>query len=268
MSTIPPNYIAVLSEIKAAIKHAQYKAVKSVNTELILMYLNLGKTLLDQSRNGWGDSVIDKISLDLQVEFSGIKGFSTRNLRRMKMLAQELESQTEILPQLVAELPWGHLVLLFERVKEQKNRQFYIRKVIENGWSKASLEENIKFELHLKVPIQNNFVKTLSVDFQELGLDFQDVYNLSFLELERGHSEKQLETALVAQITGTLGQFGKDFAFMGRQFPLEVSDKEYFVDLLFYHRKLKSLIAIELKTVEFKTELQNIFSEIDIGPPE
>jgi len=255
MSSLPINYIQVLEEIKITIQKSRFQAFKVVNSSLIFTYLELGKILLAQTKAGWGDGIIDSVSKDLQAEFYGVKGFSPRNLRRMKMLALELELQPEILPQAVAELPWGHTILLFEKVKEAKNRLFYISKTQQNGWSRATLQENINFDLHTKIPIQNNFNKTLNQQvFLNSNLDFQDDYNFSFLGLGENHSEKQLEDGLVAHITKTLGQFGKDFSFMGRQFRLEVSDKEYFVDLLFYHRKLKSLIAIELKTTEFKPE--------------
>jgi len=255
MPNLPINYIQVLEEIKITIQKSRFQAFKAVNSHLIFTYLELGKILLAQTKAGWGDGIIDSVSKDLQTEFYGVKGFSSRNLRRMKMLALELELQPEILPQAVAELPWGHTILLFEKVKEVKNRLFYINKTQQNSWSRTTLQENINFELHTKIPIQNNFDKNISeAKMLEIGLDFQDDYNFSFLGLGENHSEKQLEDGLVAHITKTLGQFGKDFCFMGRQFRLEVSDKEYFVDLLFYHRKLKCLVAIELKTIEFKVE--------------
>jgi predicted nuclease of restriction endonuclease-like (RecB) superfamily len=254
-ANLPTNYIKVLEEIKLTIKKSRFQAFKAINSQLVFTYLELGKILLKQTKAGWGDGIIDSISKDLRAEFYGVKGFSPRNLRRMKMVSLQLELQPEILPQLVAELPWGHTVLLFEKVKESKNRLFFIQKAKQNSWSRTTLQENIEFELHKKTPIQNNFAKTLDQEvLLNSDFDFQDEYNFSFLGLGKEHSEKQLENGLVNHITKTLGQFGKDFAFMGRQFRLDVSDKEYFVDLLFYHRKLRSLIAIELKTTEFKPE--------------
>lgn len=142
------------------------------------------------------------------------------------------------------------------KVKDVSAKEYYLTKCKENGWSRAVLEEEIKFDSFNKaIQFQNNFSNALSTDkLTEYRLQFKDEYNLSFLNLEVEHTERQLEDAIVKNIVKVLGQFGKDFCFMGRQFPLEVSDREYFVDLLFYHRKLKSLIAIEIKVTDFKPE--------------
>ncbi|MEI7919347.1 MAG: PDDEXK nuclease domain-containing protein [bacterium] len=205
-----------------------------------------------QTQQGRGDGVIDTLSHDLQIEFPGVKGFSARNLRRMKMIAYELSKQNKILPQLVAELPWGHISLIFEKLKSTEERIFYIRKTQENHRSRAILSENIDHAIYHKKSIQNNFQKILPPEtIAQITRELKDEYNLSFLELEQEHTERQLENAMVDNIVQTLGQLGVNFAFMGRQFRIEVSEKEYFIDILFYHRKLKCMIAIELKTGEF-----------------
>jgi predicted nuclease of restriction endonuclease-like (RecB) superfamily len=255
MEKLPENYNQTLLILKDRIKLAQYKSLSIVNTEMILMYLDFGKMFSEKLKSGWGDSIIDKISKDLQSEYSGVKGFSSRNLRRMKLIFEEV-SNNSIWTQAVSKIPWGHSNLIFARIKNSEERTFYLQKCAERGWSRSILEEEIKFDSFSKqIKFQNNFSNTIDqnklIDYR---LEFKDEYNLSFLNLEDVHSERELENALVGNIIKTIGQFGNDFAFMGRQFRLELDDKEYFVDLLFYHRKLKSMIAIELKTTEFKPE--------------
>ncbi len=252
---LPDNYIHTLVLLKEKINAARYRSLTAVNKELILTYLDIGKTISEQVKNGWGNSVIDRLSADLQVEYNGVVGFSSRNLHRMKLIYEEL-LRTEISPQLVAKIPWGHTSLIFSKLKEPQHITFYLQKTIERAWSRSVLEEEIRFNAYEKhLNFQNNFPQTLDESkIAELRLEFKDEYNLSFLELNDLHTEKQLENALVQNITKTLGQFGSDFCFMGQQFRLELDEKEYFIDLLFYHRRLKCMIAIELKTVEFKPE--------------
>ncbi|MDR6969031.1 putative nuclease of restriction endonuclease-like (RecB) superfamily [Flavobacterium arsenatis] len=251
----PSNYNETLIELKKRINLAQYKSFSAVNTELILMYLDIGKVLSEKLKTGWGDGIVDVLSNDLQSEYSGVKGFSSRNLRRMKLIYEEIHTNI-IWTQLVAKLPWGHTNMIFAKIKNDEKRTFYLQKCLERGWSRSILEEEIKFDAYSKqVNFQSNFENTI-VDDKVIAyrLSFKDEYNLSFLNLEDTHTERELETAIVENISKTLGQFGNDFAFMGRQFRLEVDNKEYFIDLLFYHRKLKSMIALELKASEFKPE--------------
>gem|GEM_PF-6766415 len=161
----------------------------------------------------------------------------------------EIFIEDEKIAQLVRELPRGHIIMLCEKIKDTAERTFYIQKTLEQQRSRATLQENIQANLYHKQPIQHNFSKTLPIDVaSQITRELRDEYNLSFLELEQEHTERQLENAMVDNIIQTLGQFGRDFAFMGRQFRVEVSEKEYFIDMLFYHRKLKCMIAIELKT--------------------
>jgi len=252
---IPDNYLQTLAELKQRINSARYKSLVAVNTEMILAYIDIGKTISEQVKNGWGKSVIEQLAKDLQAEYNGVEGFSDRNLYRMKLAYEEI-SKNKISPQLVAKIPWGHTSLIFSKIKDKEQRIFYLEKTAIEGWSRSILEEKIKFDEFSKhLNFQNNFVKTVNQnEIAEYRLIFKDEYNLSFLDLEDRHSEKILENTIVHNITKTLGQFGADFAFMGQQFRLEADDKEYFIDLLFYHRKLKSLIAIELKIDEFKPE--------------
>lgn len=249
------DYLQTLISLKKRILQAQYNSYSAVNSEMILAYLDIGKTISEKAKIGWGTSVIKQLSIDLQAEFNGVQGFSERNLRRMKYVYEELQANA-IWPQLVAKLHWGHISLIFTKIKDKDEREFYLQKAQTEAWSRSILEEKIKFDLFSNhANFQNNFHKALSTQqVAEYTLQFKDEYDLSFLNLPDYHNEKQLENALVANITKMLGQFGNDFAFMGQQFRLELDDKEYFIDLLFYHRKLKSMIAIELKVNEFKPE--------------
>jgi len=250
---LPINYSQTFLEIKERINQARYLSLKVVNEELILAYLEIGKVISHRVANGWGDAVVDKLSLDLQTEFPGVKGFSKRNLHRMKYI-YELSSQNVILPQLVAKLPWGHTDTIFTKIKQPEQIHFYLQKCVERGWSRSVLEEEIRFDAFTKAQaFQNNFPQTIEpIQLANYRLEFRDEYDLSFLELEDTHTERQLEQAMVMNIVRTLGRFGNDFAFMGRQFRLELDEKEYFVDLLFYHRRLKCMVALELKATEFK----------------
>jgi len=173
----------------------------------------------------------------------------------MKFIYEEID-ENEIWPQLVAKLHWGHTVMIFSKVKDTNERSFYIQKTKDEAWSRSVLEEKIKSDLFSKHnKFQHNFDTSHSGNkVAEYSMQFKDEYDLSFLNLPDHHNERQLENAIVNNITKMLGQFGNDFTFMGQQFRLELDDKEYFIDLLFYHRKLKSMIAIELKVNEFKPE--------------
>ena len=255
MENLPVNYHETLLLLKERIKLAQYKSLSLVNTEMILMYLDFGKVLSERLKLGWGESIVDNLSKDLQIEYSGVKGFSSRNLRRMKLIYEEIEHNS-IWTQAVAKIPWGHTNIIFSKLKDSERRSFYLQKCQERGWSRAVLEEEILFDSFAKAnDFQSNFSSTIAENkLIEYRLEFKDEYNLSFLNLEDIHTERELENAIVNNITRTLGQFGNDFAFMGKQFRLELDEKEYFIDILFYHRKLKSMIAIELKTSEFKPE--------------
>lgn len=249
------EYIQTLIALKERILQAQYNSYSAVNSEMILAYLDIGKTLSEKTKTGWGTSVIQQLSKDLQAEFPGVKGFSERNLRRMKFVYEEMQ-ENSIWPQAVAKLSWGHTSMIFSKIKDKSGREFYLEKAKREAWSRSVLEEKININLNANhQKFQHNFDKALSTqEIVNYTLQFKDEYDLSFLNLSDHHTEKQLENALVANITKMLGQFGTDFAFMGQQFRLELDDKEYFIDLLFYHRKLKSLIAIELKVNEFNPE--------------
>ena len=252
---VPQDYLKTFADLKNRIVQAQHNSYSAINSEMVFAYLDIGKTISEKTKTGWGTSVIKRLSVDLQAEFKGMKGFSERNLRRMRAVYEEI-SNDSIWPQLVAKIPWGHTSLIFSKIKNKNERAFYITKSYKNVWSRSILEEKIKIDEYSNhTNFQHNFEFALSKqDVANYTMQFKDEYDLSFLELSDHHTEKQLEKAIVNNITKTLGQFGSDFAFMGQQFRLELDDKEYFIDLLFYHRKLRSMIAIELKVNEFKPE--------------
>lgn len=249
------DYLNTLISLKERILQAQHRSYSAVNSEMILAYLDIGKTISEKTKTGWGTSVIKQLSTDLQAEFIGVKGFSERNLRLMRFVYEETAINT-IWQQAVAKLHWGHTVLIFSKIKDKAERDFYLIKTQKEAWSRSILEEKIRantFDMHKD--FQNNFDKALTKnEVVKYSMQFKDEYDLSFLNLPDHHSERQLENEIVKNITKMLGQFGADFAFMGQQFRLELDDKEYFIDLLLFHRKLKSMIAIELKIDEFKPE--------------
>ncbi len=253
--SLPSNYIQTFSGLKKQINQARQRSLQAVNREMILAYLEIGKTVSERVKTGWGSSVIDRLSADLRAEFPGMKGFSARNLHRMKLVYEKMKEDA-ISPQAVAKIPWGHTSLIFSKISNPKERSYYLKKTSEEGWSRGILEEKIKFNTYQKaLDFQSNFERTVQPEaLTDYRLQFTDEYDLSFLGLGDHHTERQLENAIVNNITKTLGQFGSDFAFMGQQFRLELDDKEYFADLLFYHRKLRSMIAVELKVNEFKPE--------------
>jgi len=253
--SLPQNYPQILETIKNQIRQASYQSFKAVNKELIKMYWNIGQTLFLEKSDSWGKSVIENLAKDLQILNPGIKGFSSTNLWLMRQFFLTYKDNQK-LQQLVGEIPWGQNLLIMAKIKNVEEKEYYLLKCKENGWSRGVLEEEIKFHSFDKAKkFQSNFKRTLSTrKLTEYRMQFKDEYNLSFLNLEDEHQEQDLENGVVKNIIKTLGQLGKNFCFMGRQVRLTVSDKEYFVDLLFYHRKLKSLIAIELKIDDFKPE--------------
>ncbi len=252
ITTLPQNYQSIFSEITMLVKQARFHALYKVNTELIKLYLTLWKLIYQQTQVWWWEWVIEKLSQDLQMQFPWVRGFSARNLRRMQMIASQLDNTN--LPQLVAELPRWHVSMIFEKVKNTDDRIVYLTKAKEYQRSRATLQEYINQD-SIHNPIQHNFWSTLPVKIRsQLARELKDEYNLSFLWLEQEHTEKQLENRITTNIPHILSQLGKDFAFMGRQYKLEVAEKEYFIDLLFYHRKLQCMIAIELKIGDFKPE--------------
>ena len=228
------DYAALVSEIKSRIHDAQYQALRAVNKELIDLYWNIGKLIVErQQGETWGQSIVEKLATDIQQEFPGIQGFSTRSIRYM----------------LVAQIGWSHNRTILDKRKDDLEREFYIRMTKAQGWTKNVLIHQIENQPYQKTLMsQSNFTTTLPALMQsQLALAIKDKYLFDFLELGDEYSERQLETAILARVEPFLQQMGGVFAFLGSQYRLQVSDQEYFLDLLLYHRRLKCLVALELK---------------------
>jgi len=272
------KYQSLLGEIKTAIQQARVKASLSINSEMILLYWKTGKLIAErQQQEGWSAKVIPRLAADLQHEFTSLKGFSERNLGRMLAFYKEYQEDT-ILPQAVAKLPdeqilqqgsvnllqiaaslpWGHNTLLMEKIKDKEIRLWYMQQTIQKGWSRDWLLNAIKMDnfSQMKTRIKShNFTETLpSVHSDYASEVFKDNYNLGFLGITERVKETELEKRLVEKIKLFVLELGKGFSFIGNQYRLEYNGKEYFVDMLFFHRHLRSLVAIELKIGSFKAE--------------
>ncbi len=245
-----------VSEIKQKISNAQHEALKAVNQELINLYWEIGKNIvLRQQQFGWGKSVVKNLADELQNEFVGIRGFSVQNLWNMRQFYLEYQGNKKLQP-LVREISWTKNLLIFQKCKDDLQREFYIKMVIKFGWTKNVLINQIDNQSYEKFLLnQTNFDKTVPKTYQQQAkLAVKDEYNFDFLGLSEHHSEKELETGLINQVRTFLIQMGSDFTFVGNQYHLEVDEEEYFIDLLLYHRRLQSLIAVELKVGKFKPE--------------
>ena len=249
-------YKSLFSDIKQRIEKAQLRAVLSVNAEMIFLYWQIGNTIaLQQETKGWSAGIIPKLSYDLKMAFPNLKGYSERNLGRMLAFYREYPNDS-ILPQLVAKLPWGHNILLIEKIKQHDLRFWYAKKCIENSWSRDMLDTQIRTNLYQRQgKLVNNFKATLPDPLSDLAIQtFKDPYIFDFLTLADNYREKDIEKQLVQHITKFLLELGKGFAFIGQQYHLEIAENDYYLDLLFYHTKLKCYVVIELKNTKFIPE--------------
>ena len=252
-----PIYSTFLTEIKQRIRNAQYTALKAVNKEQIQLNFDLGKRIVEkQEQLGWGKSVVEQLSKDLQEEFPGQSGWSARNLWRMRQFYFEYR-QNEFLPPMVAEIGWTHNNIILEKCKDVLQREFYIRMTKKYGWTKDILIHQIEGNSYkLYLTNQTNFEQTLPEKYRNQGvLAVKDEYQFDFLDLADKHSERELENALMNNIRKFLIEMGGEFSFIGNQYKLVESGDEYFIDLLLlFHRRLKSIVAVELKIGEFIPE--------------
>ncbi len=256
LSTKPPRYEDVLKSISSKIKSAQARAMSAVNQELIEIYREIGKTIHEQQSQGeWGDAVVDHLAQDLQKSFPGMKGFSSRNLWRMKDFYQTYEGSKK-LTTLSAEISWSHNIAILSKCKSPLEKEFYMKMSKRNGWTYRVLVHQIEIEtFETTMEAQSNFKETLPTNLHpEAILIAKDEYALDFLGLADKHSEQELEKAIIRNIEAFLRVVGASISFLGSQYRIEVEGQEFFIDLLFYHRRLKSLIAVELKISEFIPE--------------
>jgi predicted nuclease of restriction endonuclease-like (RecB) superfamily len=250
------EYKQFFIEIKNKIYQSQYQALKAVNKELINLYNDIGKSIVEkQEKLKWGKSVVESLAKDLQKEFPGIKGFSSRNIWRMRTFYLEYKDNTK-LPPLVAEIGWTHNYIILEKCKDNLEREFYIQMTRKFGWTKNVLIHQIEGQAYERFLLnQTNFDTTLPEKYKnQAKLAVKDEYNFDFLDIPEEHYERELEQELLKKVRKFLIEMGGYFTFVGNQYRLEVSDKEFYIDLLLYHRYLKCLIAIDLKTREFQPE--------------
>ena len=249
------EYKNLLNEIKTQISVSKYNALKSVNREMIILYYNIGKMIL--SNIEWGNKFIDKLAKDLKSDFPGVKGISVRNLKYMRKFAEEY-TDFEFVQQVVAQIPWGHNIILMDKVENIEYRKWYIHKAIENGWSRNILAHQIETNLYSRQAVSeklNNFSELLpSIQSDLANETMKDPYVFDFISIKEEIKEAELEKQLINKITKFLLELGSGFAFIGNQYHLEVGDEDFYIDLLFYHTKLKCYVVIELKTGKFKPE--------------
>ena len=271
-----------LLELKQKLRSAQLKAAVAVNSELILLYWELGK-MIAEKENTWGSKLIEQISKDLKNEFSDMQGLSVSNLKYCKRFylfyqspigqqpVDQLEHHAQSLPlealnteiseqkafrQAVVQIPWGHNILIFTKSKDIEEASFYLQQTIANGWSRNILSLQLGNNLYERQgKAIHNFKNTLPEITSDLaGQLLKDPYQFDFLSLTADYKERELENALVDNITKFLLELGSGFAYVGKQVPLKVGDEEFFIDLLFYHLKLRAYVIIELKATDFRPE--------------
>ena len=251
-----PDYEQFLHGLKDRIRQAQVRSALAVNRELVLLYWQIGREILQrQAKQRWGSKVIERLAQDLRSEFPDIKGFSPRNLHYMRAFAEAYEDE-RIVQQVVANLPWGHNVRLLDTLDDVEERVWYAQQAINNGWSRNVLLMQIEKQLYSRQNSAiNNFERTLPNPQSDLAKNLlKDPYNFDFLTLAQDVQEQDLKKALVDHIRDFLLELGVGFAFVGSQYRLEVGGEEFYLDLLFYHLQLRCFVVIDLKMGDFQPE--------------
>ena len=250
------DYFQFLVEIKESIRKSQYEIAKTVNSEIIQLYWDIGRNITEKQQTlGWGKSVVETLAEDLQKEFPGISGFGKSNLWSMAQFYTEYQGN-EILQPLVGEISWSKHLVIMAKCKDLQERQFYILATKKFGWTKDVLINKVELKTYENYLLgQTNFNDTLPDKIKKQAvLAVKDEYNFGFTNLLDEHSEYDLEQALIKNIRAFLIEFDGDFAFIGNQYRIEVDDEEYFIDLLLFHRRLQCLVAVELKIGKFIPE--------------
>ncbi len=256
LSVSDDDYAAFLAALKGQIETARVRAAVAVNQQLIELYWSIGREILSrQAEHGWGARVIDRLAEDLRRAYPDMKGFSRRNLIYMRAFA-EAWPELETVQQLVARLPWGHVTKLLEAVKDPEHRLWYAGQSIDQGWSRNVLSHQIATRLHERQGrAQTNFATTLPAPQSDLAQALiKDPYTFDFLSMGPDMSERDLEKGLLDQLKALFLELGKGFAFVGSQYHLEVGGQDYYLDLLFYHLRLRCFVVVELKIEDFKPE--------------
>jgi predicted nuclease of restriction endonuclease-like (RecB) superfamily len=256
VAPLPEGYIGWLTDLKGQIALAQQRAVLTVNREQIRLYWQIGNEILErQQQQGWGAKIVERLAKDLQDAFPDMKGFSARNLKYMRYFAEHCPDM-QIGQQPAAQLPWFHIVTLLTKLDDISLREWYAQQAVQHGWSRSTLSVQIRDKLHLRQGYAvTNFAARLPDPLSELAKEtLKDPYLFDFLGLGNEAHERDIESALIRHITRFLLELGAGFAFIGRQFRLEVGGDEFFIDLLFYHTRLKCYVVVELKATAFKPE--------------
>jgi predicted nuclease of restriction endonuclease-like (RecB) superfamily len=251
------DFYSWINQLKSRIHSAQTKAALTLNSQMIELYWEIGKDISERQENAnWGSKFIDQTAIELKTEFPNIKGFSRRNLYAIRQWYKFYSEKYEFVPQSVAQIPWGHNRLIITKIKDVSEAEFYCNEIIKNGWDRDTLEiqiENGLFEK--KGEAITNFQETLPSQQSKLATEaLKDPYNFDFIGLHDDALERAIEDELVKNITKFLLELGKGFAFLGKQYKIEVSETDYFIDLLFYHLDLRCYVVIELKAGKFKPE--------------
>ena len=253
---IPDDYASLLVEVKERVRAAQYEALRAVNKELIALYWDIGRMIEERQKGEtWGKAVVASLAGDLQQEFPGIQGFSPQNLWRMRQLYQTYAGSEKLSP-MVREISWTKNVIILMQCKDPSEREFYIRMTKKFGWTKSVLIHQIENQSYERFLLgQTNFDRALTPKLRaQAKLAVKDEYTFDFLEMGEEHSERELERALIGRIEHFLRAMGGVFTFVGSQLRLEVDGEEFFIDLVLFHRRLKCLVAIEMKIGKFQPE--------------
>ena len=249
------DFKIVISDVKKQISNTQIEIFQNANMSLLKLYYNIGKIICYNSK--WGNKFIDELSIELKISFPNIKGFSIRNLKSMKKYFV-ICSKNEKVQTASAQIPWSHNMLILDKIKDNDERIWYMNETAINGWSYDVLAFQIKSKLYSRQVLNdklNNFTTTLINPQSDLAKNMmKDPYILNLTELKENYIETELEQAMVEKIKTVLLELGNGFSFVGHQYKIEVNNKDYYLDLLFYHTKLHCYIVIELKNTEFKPE--------------
>jgi predicted nuclease of restriction endonuclease-like (RecB) superfamily len=256
------GYRELLENLKGRIRSSQIKAAIAVNRELILLYWQIGRDILfRQTQEGWGSKVVSRLSTDLRREFPDMKGFAPRSLKYMRAFAEAFPDE-QIVRQVVAQIPWGHIQLLLGKLNDPEQRLWYAQKTIENGWSRAILTAQIEADLYRqKVGVVNNFDKTLPPPQSDLAYQIlKDPYNFDFLSISEGVRERDFKRILVAHMRDFLLELGVGFSFVRKNYRIDIGGEEFQIDMLFYHLKLRCFIVIQLEMEGFRPEQSGLMN--------
>ena len=257
MSEITPNQVTAVSfsEVIKLIEAARQKSFQAVNTALIDLYWQIGETISHKIKSSeWGDGVVNQLADYIAQTQPGLRGFTRPNLFRMRQFYEAYQGDEKVSP-LVRQLPWTHNIIILSQSKRPEEREFYLRQAIREKWGKRELERQLKIALFERTVLNPIKASPLVTQTYPDGINiFKDAYMVEFLGLPTGHSEADLHRGLVGQLKNFLIELGRDFCFVGSEYPLQVGGRDFALDLLFFHRGLNCLVAIELKVGRFEPE--------------